>query len=71
VAPWRLGGGNGVVQTTLFPHARRAGNGSLTREPRRMNEWIAFGIVAVICGLLALLANLPAESEPPPGENDS
>jgi hypothetical protein len=36
-----------------------------------MNEWIAFGIVAVICGLLALLANLPAESEPPPGENDS
>jgi hypothetical protein len=35
-----------------------------------MNEWLAFGIVAVICGLLAWLAVLPSDGEPPPG-NDS
>ena len=36
-----------------------------------MNEWIAFGIVAVICGLLAWLVNLSGEGDQPPGENDS
>lgn len=35
-----------------------------------MSEWLAFGIVVVICGLLAVLATLPAEGDPPPG-NDS
>jgi hypothetical protein len=36
-----------------------------------MNEWIAFRIVVVICGVRAMLANRSGEVEPPPGENDS
>jgi len=26
-----------------------------------MNEWVAFGIVVVICGVLAWLVNLPGD----------
>jgi hypothetical protein len=36
-----------------------------------MNEWIAFGIVAVICGLLAWLVNLSSDGDQAPDENDS
>ena len=36
-----------------------------------MNEWIAFRIVAVICGLLAVLARVAGTDESPRGENDS
>lgn len=36
-----------------------------------MNEWIAFGIVAVICGLLAWLVKVSGEGDPPADENDS
>jgi len=28
-----------------------------------MNEWLAFGVVAVICGLLAVLARFSGEDE--------
>jgi hypothetical protein len=28
-----------------------------------MNEWVAFGIVAVICGILAALVRLSGEDE--------
>lgn len=36
-----------------------------------MNEWIAFGIVVVICGLLALLVNLAGGGDPPTDGSDS
>jgi len=32
----------------------------------RVNEWLAFGIVAVICGLLAALVRLAGDDEPRP-----
>jgi hypothetical protein len=28
-----------------------------------MNEWIAFGIVAIICGLLAILVRFAGQSD--------
>ena len=31
-----------------------------------MNEWVAFGVVAVICGLLAVLVRFAGGDEPPP-----
>ena len=30
-----------------------------------MNEWVAFGVVAVICGLLAVLVRLSGDGDPP------
>lgn len=30
-----------------------------------MNEWVAFGIVAVICGLLAVLVRFAGAGDPP------
>lgn len=35
-----------------------------------MNEWLAFGVVAVICVVLVLLVRF-AESEKPPTSDDS
>jgi hypothetical protein len=32
-----------------------------------MNEWVAFGIVVVICGVLAWLVNLPSDD----GDSDA
>ena len=54
-----------TVQTTWF-----RGDDGWRRELRRMNEWIAFGIVAAICGLLAVLVRFSGDDEPPRGEND-
>lgn len=54
-----------TVQTTWF-----RGDDGRRQESRRTNEWIAFGIVAAICGLLAALAGFSGDDEPPRGEND-
>jgi hypothetical protein len=38
-----------------------------TRWSGSMNEWVAFGIVVVICGVLAWLVNLPGDD----GDSDA
>lgn len=35
-----------------------------------MNEWLAFGIVVVICGVLAALLRWAGPDDPPPPPTD-
>ena len=57
--------GRGWPQRRRLRHNRTGGE-------RAVNEWVAFGIVAVICGVLAVLVRLAGSdgSEPPAADGD-